>query len=201
MLPRAPNRRPSRCFVRGYGLVDSTPVRGRSPRREDVTLTAPRGEDAAGSRAGVSGELLVVADGTSAVERLSGKGITERATASGRVKVTRELRTYDSLKSGCELCHQLGHEETRTVDPVPKAKPELHVAPSNRGKARRHGVRAPSEMNSAHDDQGRQRALKMFADWTNGSPRAKCRRLRRRARRASNATSFSRCGTWGDDDT
>ena len=78
MLPELPSANYS-VWVRGYGLVDSTPVQLK-PNATDVTLQGGAGEDAAGSRQGLSRRLLAVA-ARSRPRRTSSRAPDRRATA------------------------------------------------------------------------------------------------------------------------
>ena len=72
LLPDLPGARHYRIWVRGYGLVDSTPVRATPGRR--LALTAVVAPDRPRGRADLSGELLVLADQDPAGEGVSGHG-------------------------------------------------------------------------------------------------------------------------------
>jgi hypothetical protein len=66
------------------------------------------------------------------------------------------------LKDGCQLCHQMGNLATREfVKPIPNA----HSTAESWDLRVRSGQRGP-QMSRALDLFGRQRAIEMFADWT-----------------------------------
>ena len=69
MLPELPAANYS-VWVRGYGLVDSTPIQMK-PATTPITLTGDGGEDAAGSGEGLSGQLLAVAARAAGAEGIS----------------------------------------------------------------------------------------------------------------------------------
>ena len=71
----------------------------------------------------------------------------------------------NSLKSDCNFCHQLGNAETRDVDHIFKAKPELKTHAEAWEWRLGTGVRGTS-MYSVLQTQGKDRLLKTYADWT-----------------------------------
>ena len=81
MLPELPAANYS-VWVRGYGLVDSTPMQMKPGTDADHAARHGR-EDAAGSGEGLSGRLLAVAARAAGGERVP-RHRHRRATASGR---------------------------------------------------------------------------------------------------------------------
>ena len=71
----------------------------------------------------------------------------------------------NSLKSNCNFCHQLGNQLTRSVDHVLKAKPELKTHIEAWEWRLGTGVRG-TDMYGALTNQGKEEALKVYADWT-----------------------------------
>src|SRR5688500_20014706 len=71
----------------------------------------------------------------------------------------------NSIKSDCNFCHQLGNQLTRSVDHVLKAKPELKTHEEAWEWRLGVGVRG-TQMYGVLNQQGQQRALKAWADWS-----------------------------------
>jgi hypothetical protein len=158
LMPDLPAKATYSVWVRGYGLVDSQKV-STSPGRT-VNLTAVVAPTPAAAAhyypAGYWWSLLEVPSagefpGTGA----SGNGI------SPNLKTQREF--LRQLKNGgCWACHQLGNKATREI---PK---ELGTFPSSAHawERRIQSGQAGGNMVNGLNAMGRERALKMFADWT-----------------------------------
>ena len=82
VLPDLPTATYS-VWVRGYGLVDSTPIDAEAERHVHRRCERQRPRNAAGSREGVSGQLLAVAHGAAGRSVVSRHRATP-ATGSGR---------------------------------------------------------------------------------------------------------------------
>ena len=93
----------------------------------------------------------------------------------------------NSLKSDCNFCHQLGNQLTRSVDHVLKAKPELKTHAEAWEWRLGTGVRGTS-MYAVLNNQGKDRLLKTYADWTERIAKGEVPPAPR-GRRASSATS------------
>ena len=92
----------------------------------------------------------------------------------------------------CESCHQIGSKGTREI---PEALGAFRLGRC--GWERRDSIRAGRWQHdaAASTQLGTRRALRMFGDWTDRIAAGDTRTRRRRARKASNATSSSRSGT------
>ena len=91
--------------------------------------------------------------------------------------------------------HQVGSKPTRTIPDLDKF-PSAEAAWDHRVLRGQRGTLMSSFMTGF----GRDRGLKMFAEWTNAIPkRVRCQTRCRRVRAASSGTSSSRCGAWGDN--
>ncbi len=143
-------------WVRGYGLVDSPKVQA-SPGRQ-VNLTAVPAPDArAAAHYYPAGYWLSLMrppaksefPGTGA----SGNGIAMRSQAEW-------LRGIKS--GGCTACHQIGTKAMREI-PEELGPFSSSVAAWER---RVQSGQAGGQMSGALNQFGRQRALQMFADWT-----------------------------------
>ena len=144
-------------WVRGYGLVDSEKVR-LSPGREDVTLTgviAPTDADAAKIYPGNYWYSLIEPPPKSA---FPGTGPDGNGIAEG---FKSQAAWVDRMKQGCQGCHQLGNQATRVVSHRDDFDSSV-AAWDHRVQTGQRGT----SMSAAVSRFGRQRALQMFADWT-----------------------------------
>ena len=144
-------------WVRGYGLVDSERVK-LSPDREGATLvgvTAPTPAAAAQYYPANYWYSLIEPPPESDFPGtgLNGNGIAESFAS--------QAAWIDRMKQGCQLCHQLGNAATRVVHHLDDF--DSTVA------AWDHRVQTGQRGNSMSNNMsrfGRQRALEMFANWT-----------------------------------
>jgi hypothetical protein len=146
-------------WVRGYGLVDSAKVKtapGKSLNLTAVAAPAP-GAAAAYYPAQYWFSLLQVPPprdfpGTGA----NGNGISESMRSQG--EWIRNVVNTD----GCTGCHQLGNRATREI-PEALGKFPNSIAAWDR---RLQSGQAGNGMSSRFTQVGRQRALQMYAEWT-----------------------------------
>ena len=144
-------------WVRGYGLVDSEKVK-LSPRSDEITLTgvvAPNEAAAAQYYPGNYWYSLIEPPPANDFPGTGpeGNGINEALKS--------QAAWVDVMKQGCQLCHQLGNTATRVVQHLDDfdssvAAWDYRVQTGQRGMS----------MNGTMNRFGRQRALEMFADWT-----------------------------------
>jgi hypothetical protein len=145
-------------WVRGYGLVDSPKVKSAPGKQLNLTAVPAPSPKAAAEYypAGYWFSLIKVPDksefpGTGP----DGNGI------SPNLKVQADW--IRNLKSGgCWACHQLGNKATREI---PKALGTFHSSVEAWDRRIQSG-QAGSQMSGALNNWGKQRALSMFADWT-----------------------------------
>ena len=141
----------------------------------------------------LSGGLLVLDDqdsgarASSPAPATSGNGINETMQEPGRSSCA----TFKT--DGCFHCHS-ARQQGDAHDPGGSS------ASSTSGyeawTRRIQSGQASTDMIETIERFGTERGLKMFADWTDRiAGRRDCRRPSRRGRRASSATSSSRCGT------
>jgi hypothetical protein len=158
LLPDLPAKATYSVWVRGYGLIDSEKVRASAGRALDLTATIAPSASAAAQYypAGYWWSLLSVPGksefpGTGA----SGNGIAP--TVRSQADFVRQLKS-----GGCTACHQLGNKATREI---PK---ELGTFPSSvhAWERRVQSGQAGGNMVSGLGALGRERALQVFADWT-----------------------------------
>ena len=111
MVPELPAANYS-VWVRGYGLVDSTPIQMK-PAHDADHADRDAGEDAAGSGEGLSRQLLAVAARAAGRERVS-RHRARKGNGLGPNMLTQN-HWINSLKSDCNFCHQLGNQLTRAA--------------------------------------------------------------------------------------
>ena len=150
-----------RVFVRGYGLVDSTPI-PMKPSTTAVALTATVARTPQEAAKVYPGNYWLSLLEPPAAKEFPGTGA--QGNGLGPAMLTQN-HFINSLKSDCNFCHQLGNQLTRSVDDVFKAKPELKTHVQAWEWRLGTGVRGTS-MYSVLTNQGKTRALKTYADWT-----------------------------------
>ena len=151
-----------RVFVRGYGLVDSAPVQAK-PGVADLNLTATLAKTPQEAARVYPGDYWLSLFEPPAAKDFPGTGPAPEGNGLGKGMLTQN-HYINSLKSDCNFCHQLGNEETRTVDHVLKAKPELKTHAEAWEWRLGTGVRGTS-MYSVLNNQGKA-LLKNYAGWT-----------------------------------
>ena len=144
-------------WVRGYGLVDSEKVQ-LSPGREDVALrgvVAPTPSDAAQYYPGNYWFSLVEPPAASEFPGTGpeGNGISPNLHS--------QAAWVDNMKQGCQLCHQLGNTATRVVQHRDEFDSTV-AAWDHRVQTGQRG----NQMSNMMSRFGRERALAMFANWT-----------------------------------
>lgn len=144
-------------WVRGYGLKDSSPVRSAPGQRVNLTaVIAASPKEAAEVYPADSWYALLKVPGK---EEFPGTGPNGNGI-SPNMKTQADWITQ--LKDGCQLCHQMGNKATREIPAFHKAGRSSAEAWDRRVQA---GQRGP-QMSAALNRFGRQRALQMFADWS-----------------------------------
>ncbi|SVE51194.1 uncharacterized protein METZ01_LOCUS504048, partial [marine metagenome] len=144
-------------WVRGYGLVDSPKI-PVSPDRDGISLQAviaPTPAAAAQYYPGNYWYSLIEPPSKSEFPGTgpTGNGISERYQS--------QAAWVDNMKQGCQLCHQLGNQATRVV----QHRNDFDSAVDAWDHRVQTGQRG-NQMSGFMDRFGRQRALAMFADWT-----------------------------------
>ncbi len=158
MLPELPTANYN-VWVRGYGLVDSTPVKAK-PDLASLPLKV--------SLARTPQEAAKVYPGNYWYSLIEPPKKSEfPGTGPGGNGISPQMLTQahwiDNMKQGCELCHQLGTQLTRGLGHMSQLGFKSSIeAWDHRVQT---GVRG-GEMTNRMDAFGRQRGLKMFADWT-----------------------------------
>jgi hypothetical protein len=147
-----------RVWVRGYGLVDSEKVSVTPGRRLNLTAVAAPTPRAAAEiyPAGYWFSLMQIPD----KKEFPGTGPAGNGISTSMTSQAQWLR---SLKSGgCTACHQLGTKGTREI---PKELGSFNSSAAAWERRLQSG-QAGGQMNNALNNWGRDRALAMFADWT-----------------------------------
>ena len=144
-------------WVRGYGLVDSEKVT-LSPGQENIELdavVAPNERAAAQYYPGNYWYSLIEPPAKSEFPGTGsdGNGISETMTS--------QAAWVDRMKQGCQLCHQMGNTHTRTVQQLDDFDSTV-AAWDHRVQTGQRG----NSMSANMTRFGRERALEMFADWS-----------------------------------
>jgi hypothetical protein len=148
-----------KVWVRGYGLVDSTPVTSK-PVSTSLTLkvnSAKSPQEAAKVYPGNYWLSLMEPPPASLFPPTKENGL-------GATMLTQN-HWINTLKSNCNFCHQLGSGITRDLDHVMKAHPEAKTPTEAWEWRLGTGVRGNS-MYGALISMGKDPSLKAFSDWT-----------------------------------
>ena len=165
VLPDLPKAK-YQVWVRGYGLVDSKPVDGTPGNRVDLTaVVAPDAKAAAEYYPAAYWYSLLQPP---AASEFPGTGADGNGIS--KLMVTQQ-HWLENMKEQCMFCHQLGDKTTRELasngnsveawgNRIQMARGDGDIAINNAGK----GLSGQMQNNMAHF--GKQRGLKMYADWT-----------------------------------
>jgi hypothetical protein len=156
VVPDLPRARYA-LWVRGYGLTDSKRVTAQPGVRVNlVAVPAATPQQAAAIYpANYWYSLIKVPDAS----EFPGTGPGGNGIAPG---MRTQADWISQMKDGCQLCHQMGNRATREIlKPVPGAHSTAD-AWDRRVRAGQRGI----QMSAALDRFGRQRAIAMFAGWT-----------------------------------
>jgi hypothetical protein len=161
MLPELPNAN-YKVWVRGYGLVDSTP-KEMKPGTNQVTLEATLAKTPQEAAKVYPGNYWLSLMEPPAKDLFPGTGAQGNGIGAGMLT---QNHWINQLKSGCNFCHQLGNNLTRSLDHVYKADPDVHDAIAAWDRRLHGGVRGDA-MYSTLLSMGKDPSLRSFADWTN----------------------------------
>jgi hypothetical protein len=155
LLPELPKTASFRVWVRGYGLVDSKPVIAKPDQTQNLTAVIAKTPQEAAQYypANYWASLLEVPS----AKEFPGTG----PTGNGLNPNLREQADFISIIKSCERCHQVGSKMTREI-PDRADFPSSEAAWDHRLSRGQRG----SEMYAFINRMGRQRGLKMFADWS-----------------------------------
>jgi hypothetical protein len=146
-------------WVRGYGLVDSQKVKTAPGKALNLTAVAAPGPRAAAEYFPAQywfALLQLPPAGDFPGTGASGNGISESIRSQG--EWIRNVVNTD----GCTGCHQLGNKATREIPEALGRFPNSIAAWDRRIQSGQAG----GGMSSRFTQVGRQRALQMYADWT-----------------------------------
>ena len=160
MLPELPAGS-YQVWVRGYGLRDSA-KQTLKPGAANVTLRAEAARTPLEAAKIYPGDYWLSLLEPPAPSMFPGTGSTGNGVGANMLS---QSHWINSLKSDCNFCHQLGNQMTRSVDHVFKAKPELKTHAEAWEWRLGTGVRG-TNMYSVLNNQGKDPALKVYADWS-----------------------------------
>jgi hypothetical protein len=160
MVPELPNAN-YRVWVRGYGLVDSTPITTK-PVTSSITLKAATAKTPQQAAEVYPGDYWFSMLAPPDKSLFPGTGAQGNGLGAGMVT---QNHWINQLKSGCNFCHQLGNKLTRTVDHVYKADANVHNSIEAWDRRLKGGVRGNS-MYATLSSMGTAGSLKQFADWS-----------------------------------
>ena len=152
-----------RVFVRGYGLVDSTPVQAEARRRRPSTLTATLAKTPQEAAKVYPGNYWLSLLEPPAANEFPGTGPHGQRHRHGDADAE---PLHQLAQVRLQLLPSARQRSRRaTVDHVLKAKPELKTHAEAWEWRLGTGVRGTS-MYGVLNNQGKDRLLKSYADWT-----------------------------------
>src|SRR5436190_4728060 len=160
MLPELPNANYS-VWVRGFGLVDS-PKTTMKPTTSSVTLKAIPAKTPQEAAQVYPGNYWLSLMAPPPKNLFPGTGAQGNGVGAGMLT---QKHWINSLKSGCNFCHQLGNKLTRTLDDVYKVEPNIKISFDAWDRRLHGGVRGDS-MYSTLNTMGHDASLKVFAECT-----------------------------------
>jgi hypothetical protein len=151
-------------FVRGYGLVDSQKIKA-TPGQQLALTAAPAPSTRVAAEYYPAQYWLSLLQVPPAIDfpgtGPSGNGISPSVRSQG--EWIRNIVNTD----GCTGCHQMGNKATREIPEMLGRFPSSTAAWERRVQSGQAG----NGMNARFTQVGRQRALAMWADWTDGLER------------------------------
>src|ERR1035438_4734971 len=150
-----------KVWVRGYGLVDSTPSDLKADTKS-VTLKVTSAKTPQEAAKVYPGDYWLSLMAPPPPSEFPGTG--DKGNGMGTT-MTDQAHWINTLKSNCNFCHQLGNALTRDVTHVEKAHPDARTSTEAWEWRLGTGVRGNS-MYSALVQMGKTPSLKTFADWT-----------------------------------
>jgi hypothetical protein len=160
VLPELPNALYN-VWVRGYGLVDSTPIKAK-PSSTALTLKAMLAQTPQEAAKVYPADYWFSMLEPPAKSEFPGTGTGPQGNGIS-VNMKSQAQWIDNMKQGCGVCHQVGNQLTRDLTHLKalgfKSSEEAwdyRVQTGQRG----------NQMTASFSRFGRPRALKMYADWT-----------------------------------
>jgi len=158
LLPDLP-KATYKVWVRGYGLVDSAKVDAAPGKTLDLkAVTAPDAKSAAEYYPAAYWYSLLKIPDKSEFPGTGPQGNGISPNVKSQAQFLRAMRT-----DGCWSCHQLGNKATREI---PTMFANLD-SPAKMWERRIQSGQAGGGMTASLTGLGKDRALAMFADWTN----------------------------------
>jgi hypothetical protein len=146
-------------WVRGYGLVDSPKVQSAPGRR--MNLTAVIRAESRARRPSTTRQLLVRAGQSARKERIPGTGPNGNGISQA---MRSQAQWINNIKTtSCTPCHQIGNKATREIPPSLGTFDSSIAAWDARLKS---GIDGGGNMYAYTNRFGKERVLKMYADWT-----------------------------------
>ena len=139
VLPELPNATYN-VWVRGYGLVDSMPV-SLKPGAANVALKATVAKTPQEAAKVYPGNYWLSLMAPPAANLFPGTGVSGNGLGPTMID---QNHWINSLKSGCNFCHQLGNQLTRTLDDVYKGDPSVKTPLEAWDRRLKGGVRGDS---------------------------------------------------------
>jgi hypothetical protein len=154
-----------KLWVRGYGLVDSTPVEATPGSQVDLNATvAPSAKDAAQYYPAAYWYAMLNPPPESDFPGTGSKG-----NGIAPVMLTQQHWLHN-MKENCMFCHQLGDKATRELavggNSVEAWGARIQMARTDDQAIGGNGASLSAQMQNNMARFGRGRGLKMYADWT-----------------------------------
>jgi hypothetical protein len=150
-----------KVWVRGYGVVDSTPVDAK-PAATQLSLRVASAKTPQEAAKVYPGDYWLSMLEPPAKNLFPGTGPEGNGLGRG---MTDQDHWINSLKSGCNFCHQLGNALTRDTKHVFAAKPELKTDTEAWEWRLGVGVRG-TNMYSLLGQMGKEPTLHALSNWT-----------------------------------
>ncbi len=157
-----------KVWVRGYGLVDSTPIDSK-PTTAPVALKVATAKTPAEAAKVYPGDYWLSLLAPPAKNLFPGTGPKSDTNPNGNglgAGMIDQDHWINTLKSGCNFCHQLGSPLSRDVQHVFAAKPDLPKTHADAWEWRLGvGVRG-TNMYGTLTQMGKDETVKALASWT-----------------------------------
>lgn len=160
VVPELPNALYN-VWVRGYGLVDSTPIKAK-PSSSALTLKVMLAQTPQEAAKVYPADYWFSMLEPPAKSEFPGTGTGPQGNGIS-VNMKSQAQWIDNMKQGCGVCHQVGNQLTRDLTHLNalgfKSSADAwdyRVQTGQRG----------NQMTASFSRFGRPRALKMYADWT-----------------------------------
>ncbi len=159
-LPELPSANYN-VWVRGYGLVDSAKTRLK-PGATGVMLRATAAATPQEAARVYPGNYWLSLMAPPPAAAFPGTGM--QGNGLGATMLTQN-HWINTLKSGCNFCHQLGNQLTRTLDDVYKGDPSVKTSKAAWDRRLKGGVRGGA-MYSTLGTMGATGTINALSDWT-----------------------------------